>query len=136
MALTIGTQEWADAAMQELNSSQTYKEVAKNWEGDMYVIIEPDASFKNRIIGYFDLWHGECRSASAINDETEKSPQYRISGPYTVMKQLLEKKLDPVKAMMTGKLKVKGNMGQIMRMPRAALEFTNCLSTVDAVFPD
>ncbi|MFP3897754.1 MAG: SCP2 sterol-binding domain-containing protein [Dehalococcoidia bacterium] len=136
MALTIGTQEWADAAMQELNNSQTYKEVAKNWEGDMYVIIEPDASFKHRIIGYFDLWHGECRSASAIKDETEKSPQYRISGPYTVMKQLLEKKLDPVKAMMTGKLKVKGNMGQIMRMPRAALEFTNCLSTVDAVFPD
>ena len=136
MALTIGTQEWADAAMQELNSSQTYKEVAKNWEGDMYVIIEPDASFKNRIIGYFDLWHGECRSASAIKDETEESPQYRISGPYTVMKQLLEKKLDPVKAMMTGKLKVKGNMGQIMRMPRAALEFTNCLSKVDAVFPE
>ena len=71
-----------------------------------------------------------------IKDETEKSPQYRISGPYTVMKQLLEKKLDPVKAMMTGKLKVKGNMGQIMRMPRAALEFTNCLSKVDAVFPE
>lgn len=136
MAFVIGTQEWADAAMRELNASQTYREVAKNWEGDMYVIIEPDASFQNRIIGYFDLWHGECRSACVIKDESEKSPQYRISGPFTVMNQLLQRKLDPVKAMLTGKLKVKGNMGQIMRMPRAALEFTNCLSTVDAVFPE
>jgi len=136
MSLVIGTQEWADAAMQELNSSQTYKEAAKNWEGDMYVIIEPDATFKHRIIGYFDLWHGDCRSASVVRDESEKSPQYTISGPYPIMKQLLEKKLDPVKAMITGKLKVKGNMGQIMRMPRAALEFTNCVSKVDAVFPE
>lgn len=136
MALLIGTQEWADAAMRELNSNQTYKEVAKNWEGDMYVIIEPDASFKHRIIGYFDLWHGDCRSACVIKDENERSPQYSISGSFTVMDQLLQKKLDPVKAMMTGKLKVKGNMGQIMRMPRAALEFTNCLSKVDAVFPE
>lgn len=136
MALVIGTQEWADAAMQELNTSQTYKDAAKNWEGAMYVIIEPDASFKHRITGYFDLWHGECRSACVVKDESEKSPQYKISGSFTVMKQLLAKQLDPVKAMMTGKLKVKGNMGQIMRMPRAALEFTNCLSKVDAVFPE
>jgi putative sterol carrier protein len=136
MSLVIGTQEWVDAAMQELNSSQTYKEAAKKWEGDMYVVIEPEGSFKHRIIGYFDLWHGECRSASVVKDESEKSPQYKISGSYGVMKQLLAKQLDPVKAMMTGKLKVKGNMGQIMRMPRAALEFTNCVSKVDAVFPE
>jgi putative sterol carrier protein len=136
MALVIGTQEWADAAMQELNTSQTYKDAAKKWEGDMYVIIEPEASFTHRIIGYFDLWHGECRSACVVKDEGDKSPQYKISGSFTVMKKLLAKELDPVKAMMTGKLKVKGSMGQIMRMPRAALEFTNCLSKVDAVFPE
>lgn len=136
MALTFGTQEWVDAAMREMNTSQAYKEAAKNWEGDMYIIVEPDASFSHRIITYYDLWHGECRSASVIKDESEKSPRYQIFGPFTVMNQILEKKLDSVRAMMTGKLKVKGDMAQIMRMPRAAVEFVNCLTNVDTVFPE
>jgi putative sterol carrier protein len=76
----FGAQEWADAMVHELNSSQAYKEVAKNWEGDMYVIVEPDASFKHRIIGYYGLWHGECRSACVSKGESEKSPKYQIRG--------------------------------------------------------
>lgn len=136
MALTYGTQEWADAAMQEMNTSKAYQEAAKNWEGDMYIILEPDASFKHRIITYYDLWHGQCRSASVIKDESDKSPRYQIYGPFTVMNQILEKKLDAVQAMMTGKLKVKGDMAQIMRMPRAAVEFVNSLTRVDTVFPE
>ena len=136
MAIMFGSQEWADAACKELNTSQKYKEAAKNWEGDMYVIVEPDASFKHRIITYFDLWHGDCRSACIVKDEKEKSPKYLISGPFTVMKQVLDKKVDPVQAMMTGKLKVKGDMAQIMRMPRAAVEFVNGLIAFETVFPD
>ncbi len=136
MAILFGSQEWADKVRQELNKSQAYKEAAKNWEGDMYIIVEPDPSFKHRIITYFDLWHGECRSASVVKNESEKSPKYLIWGPFTVMNSVLEKKLDPVKAMMTGKLKVKGDMAQIMRMPRAAVEFVNGMTTFETVFPD
>lgn len=136
MAILFGTQEWADAMKQELATSQSYKEAAKNWEGDMYIIVDPDSSYKNRNIMYVDLWHGECREAIAINDESEKSPKYRIFGPFTVMKQILDKKMDPVKAMMTGKLKVKGDMAQIMRMPRAAVELVNCMTMFETVFPD
>lgn len=35
MAVLFGTQEWADVVVRELNSSQAYKEAAKNWEGGM-----------------------------------------------------------------------------------------------------
>ena len=136
MAILFGTQEWVDALKKALEASQAYKEAAKKWEGDLYIIVDPDASYKHRHIVYLDLWHGECRGASLIKDESEKSPQYRIFGPFTIMKQILDKKADAVQSMMTGKLKVKGDMAQIMRMPRAALEFTNCLSKVDAVFPE
>ena len=46
----------------------------------MYVIVEPDASFKHRIIGYYDLWHGECRPACVIKYESEKSTQVSYLG--------------------------------------------------------
>ncbi len=136
MATLFGTQEWADALKKEIDNSQAYKEAAKNWEGDLYIIIEPDASYKHRHIVYLDLWHGECREASLIEDEGEKSPAYRIFGPFIDMKKILDKEVDPVRSMMTGKIKVKGDMGQIMRMPRAAVELVNCMTSFETEFPD
>lgn len=135
-AILFGSQEWADAMKQAIGKSQPYKEAAKNWEGDMYIIVEPDAAYKYRNIMYVDLWHGECRSALAIKDEGEKTPKYRIFGPFTNMKAILDKKVDPVQSMMTGKIKVKGDMAQIMRMPRAAVELVGCMTQFETVFPD
>lgn len=137
MAILFGSQEWVDALKKALETSQAYKEAAKKWEGDIYFIVEPDASYKQReIIIYLDLWHGECREARVITDENEKSPKYRIFGPFTNWKQILNKKVDPVQSMMTGKIKVKGDMAQIMKMPRAAVELVNCATAFETEFPD
>jgi putative sterol carrier protein len=136
MAILFGSQEWLDALKKALETSQAYKEAAKNWEGDIYFVVEPDASYENRHIMYLDLWHGECREALAIADENEKSPKYRIVGPFTNWKQILNKKVDPVQSMMTGKIKVKGDMAQIMKMPRAAVELVNCATAFETLFPD
>jgi len=136
MAILFGSQEWVDGLKKALDTSQAYKEAAKNWEGDIYIIVEPDASYKHRHILYLDLWHGACREARVITDENEKSPKYRIFGPFTNMKQIMDKKVDPVQSMMTGKIKVKGDMAQIMKMPRAAVELVNCMTAFETVFPD
>jgi putative sterol carrier protein len=136
MAILFGSQEWLDALKKALKTSQAYKEAAKNWEGDIYFVVEPDATYKNRHIMYLDLWHGECREARAITDENEKSPKYSIFGPFTNWKQILNKKVDPVQSMMTGKIKVKGDMAQIMKMPRAAVELVNCATVFETLFPD
>ena len=136
MAILFGSQEWLDALKKALETSQAYKEAAKNWEGDIYFVVEPDASYENRHIMYLDLWHGECRDALAIADENERSPKYRIVGPFTNWKQILNKKVDPVQSMMTGKIKVKGDMAQIMKMPRAAVELVNCATAFETLFPD
>jgi putative sterol carrier protein len=136
MAIVFGTQEWADAMKQSIAKSQPYKEAAKNWEGDMYIIVEPDASYKHKNIIYIDLWHGECREALAVEDEAAKNPKYRIFGPFTAMKAILDKRVDPVQSMMTGKIKVKGDMAQIMRMPRSAVALVNCMTEFETAFPE
>lgn len=135
MAITFATEEWVKAACAEVNKSQAYKDAAKNWEGDMYFIIEPEGGLKETIITYFDLWHGECRGASVFADEGAKTPAYRLWAPLSVWLSILEKKLDPVQAMMTGKLNLKGDMAQIMKMPRAAVELVECVTRVDTEFP-
>jgi len=135
MAIRFGSEEWVKAACEELNKSQAYKDAAKNWEGDMYFIVEPEGGLKETLVTYFDLWHGGCRAASAPADESGKTPAYRFWAPLSVWRNILEKKLDPVQAMMTGKLNLKGDMAQIMKMPRAASELVECTTHVDTEFP-
>lgn len=135
MAIRFANDEWTKALCQEVNGSQAYKEAAKKWEGDMYFIIEPEGNLKEKIVLYFDLWHGECRSAGVVIDETEKSPAYRFSGPLSVWRNILEKKLDPIQALMIGKLSFKGDIAQVMKMPRAAIELVNCATRIDTEFP-
>lgn len=42
--------EWIKAMMRELNQIQSYKEAAKNWEGDFYFFIEPSGVFTETVI--------------------------------------------------------------------------------------
>ena len=136
MALLFPSQEWLEALVEELNSNPAYRDAAKNWEGDFYFIIEPEGNFENRVIAYMDLWHGECRSACMVSDENEKSPEFRIRAPLSKWRRVLEKQVNPIHGMLTGQLKVKGNMMKIVKTPRSALELVNCCSRVPTVFPE
>lgn len=135
MALLFPSEEWLKALVDELNSSQAYRDAAKNWEGDFYFIIEPEGSLKERVTAYMDLWHGECRSACIVANENEKNPEIRIRAPLGIWRQVLEMKLNPIQGMLTGQLKITGNMMKIVKTPRAAIELVNCCSRVPTDFP-
>lgn len=136
MALLFPSKEWLEALVEELNSNQVYRDVAKNWEGDFYFIIEPEGSLKEKVIAYMDLWHGECRSAKIVTDENEKSPEFRMRAPLSKWRRVLEKQINPIQGMLTGQLKVQGNMMKIVKTPRAALELVNCCSRIPTTFPE
>lgn len=127
--------EWIKAMMQDLNSSQSYKEAAKNWEGDFYFIIEPGGTLKDTVILYMDLWHGECRNAFMLEKQDGMNPAFLLSGPVTVWKKVMTKQLDPMQAMMTGQLKLTGNMAMVMKNVRAAKELVESCTRIPTKFP-
>jgi len=135
MTFLFPSEEWLKALVNEINSSEVYKDAAKNWEGDFYFIIEPEGNLKERVIAYMDLWHGECRSACVVSDENEKTPEFRIRAPLDKWRKVLEQKLNPIQGMLTGQLKIKGNMSKIIKTPRAAVELVNCCSRIPTEFP-
>lgn len=136
MAIKFPTDEWVKALGNEVNKSEAYRSAAKDWEGDFYFIIEPEGALKEKVVLYMDLWHGECRSAFAVADETEKTPEFRLRAPLKVWRRVIEKNLDPIKGMMTGQLKLQGNMIKIMKATKAALELVNCCTRVPTEFPE
>lgn len=135
MSIPFPSDAWIKAMMEDLNNSQAYLDAAKNWEGDFYFIIEPEGNLDHTVVLYMDLWHGKCREAMEITDPNSKSPAFRLSGPVSTWKKVMTKKLDPMQAMITGQLKLQGNMAMVMKNVRAAKELVESCTRIPTEFP-
>ena len=127
---------WAKAFMEKLNTSAAYGETAKNWEGDICFVVEPDTSaLPQAMTLYMDLWHGQCRAAGQIANPEEKQAAFILTGTLGAYTKILTGQLDPMQAMLTRRLKVKGSMIILMRNVPTVLEFVRTASQVDTEFP-
>ena len=135
MALPFPSDVWVKALMEDLNQSQAYADAAKNWEGDFFFVIEPAGSMTAQVILYMDLWHGKCREAYALAEGDHLKPVFHLTGPVATWKKVMTKKLDPMAALMTGQLKLSGNMAMIMRNVRAAKELVESCTRVPTEYP-
>ncbi|MGE5226755.1 MAG: SCP2 sterol-binding domain-containing protein [Planctomycetaceae bacterium] len=132
------TDEWFRAFVAEVNASEEYRLAAADWEGDIAFLIlaEPDKRMPEDVWGWLDLWHGQCRGGGIVTPERGAEARYLITAPYSRWKDVLLGELDPIKGMMQGKLKVKGDLPTIIRYVRAANELVRLTGEVDTVFPD
>jgi putative sterol carrier protein len=132
------TQEWFDDFVAEVNASVEYRDAAADWEGDIAFLVqaEPDKAFPRDVWGYLDLWHGACRSGGVVTAEDGERAAYVIAAPYTRWKDVVRGDLDPVKGMMQGKLRLRGDLPTIIRYVRAANELVRLTGEVDTAFPD
>jgi len=130
--------EWVQALQQELNTSPAYADAAKHWEGDFYFVIEPDqdSPLEGPVYLYMDLWHGACREGSLEPQPQTKHPAFIMSGNYSKWKRVVTAQLDPIQGLLTGQLKLKGNMVMIMKNVRAAQEMVRACTRIDTAFPD
>lgn len=135
MSVPFPSDAWIKAMMEDLNASDAYLEAAKNWEGDFFFIIDPGGTLTRTTVLYMDLYHGRCRSARLVADGEELNPAFRLSGPVGNWKKVMTKKLDPMQAMMTGQLKLQGNMAIVMRNVRAAKELVESCTRIETEFP-
>lgn len=133
--IPFATDAWIKQLGAECNRSQAYREAAKNWEGDFLFIVEPDEQWPEPIYMYMDLYHGQCRDAFVAHNYDDLNPEFCISGPMRVWQAIAQKKVDPIKALLTRQLTVKGNMTKIMRNVRAANELVNCTTRLETIFP-
>jgi len=118
--------EWLFSLKERLNSDARYNHVARNWEGDMLVFIEPDGALTQPLAYYLDLWHGKCRDVAIADQGQEVKPFLTLSGKYDMFVRIIKGELDPIQAMLTRKLKVQGNMIVLVRNVPTVMEFIRC----------
>src|SRR4029077_17080106 len=85
---------------------------AADWEGDIAFLVqaEPDIRVPDDVWGYLDLWNGAARGGGGVDMVAGKRAAYVLSTPYTRWKDILLGELVPIKGMMQGKLKVRGDL--------------------------
>lgn len=135
MAVPFPTDEWIKAAMIEVNNSADYKQAAKSWEGDIVFVVTAIPDERKVVHLYMDLWHGECRDAYEVTDPAGSDPEFTITAPLPVWRKVLEGKLDPIRGLVSRQLKLKGNLMQVVKMPKAAIELVNSCARIDTEWP-
>ena len=131
MPATFPSEEWLKGLEAKLNSDQHYSQIARNWEGDLFFFIEPEGNLKEQLTFYLDLWHGKCRKVDfKPSPERYPHPGFTWTASYNDITAILTGRLNPMTAMMTSKLRVKGSMGYIMRNVPTVLDFVRCAQEV------
>ena len=127
MSAIFPSKEWLEELETKLNTDEKYAGIAKNWEGDLFIAVEADGNLKENLNFYLDLWHGKCRKVLYNPDPDQLlNVAFTLTSKYNDIKDIMTGKLNPMTAMMTMKLKVKGNMGYMMRNVPVVLDFVRC----------
>lgn len=126
--------EWLASLNEKLNTDERYAEVARNWEGDMVVIVQPGGALEREVIYYLDLWHGKCRSAYEVDGQGPPKAVLNLGLPYENGVKLLKGELDAMQALLTRKISVQGNMALLMRNVPTVLDFVRCCREVTDSF--
>ncbi|MFX0178504.1 MAG: SCP2 sterol-binding domain-containing protein [Candidatus Hodarchaeota archaeon] len=139
--MKFATQEWADALKKAINENKNFKDAAgpegfppDGWEGDFVFIIEPAGNFDHELRMFVGLYHGECTDARVLKEGEEVEAAYEWAGPYDAWLQVLKKELDPIRGLLAGKFRLKGDMAKILKATRATMELVNSTTTIDTEF--
>ena len=132
------SEEWLAEYVRQINASKSYRDSAQTWEGDVAYVIEaePDRGVAEDVWAWLDLWHGACRDGKLVSPEEGERARFVIRAPYSRWKEVIKRELDPVKGMMQGKLKLRGDLPTIVKHVKAANELVNVAQTVPTEFSD
>lgn len=124
------SQEWMEATKEKFNTDEQYAHIARNWEGDLRVILDADDKLLEPIWLYWDLWHGTCREAYIEDQTSTKTPALILKAPYKNVLKVLSGEMGVMQALMTRIVSVRGSMVLIMRNVPTVLDFVRCCQEI------
>jgi putative sterol carrier protein len=129
------SREWVEELSRQINSDEEYAQSASTWEGDLNFVINDVPGADRPQVVYLDLWHGKCRNTAFSDGGEVPSAAFTIDAPLANWKRVITKQIGPVPALVSGQLKVHGNLAYILRYVRAAQHLVECATRVETEFP-
>lgn len=131
------SEEWVKALEEHTVNDEEYKKAGADWEGDVVMIIEAEEGKLDEPFYYYSKpHHGELLEACQIQSLDEKTPEYVISGPYSIWKSIVKREADAMQMMMKGKIRVKGDMQKLLKYAKFQQLGMKALQKVETTFID
>jgi len=139
MALTFGTEAWAKALAAEINGSSEYRNAAASWgdgfNGNVLLVFEADASLPSTRSLLVRLAKGTCGGVEFVDGAAHTDAGFGLRAPFTVWKDVLERKTLAATAILTGKMKVEGDKMTLLKHTAAHRAMVACAAAIDTEFP-
>lgn len=130
--------EWLDAYADAIRASNELRDASATWEGDITLVVEPepDKGVPDEVWAWLHLHHGEFQGAKLVSPDEGERATYVIKASYSVWKDVIRGKIEPVRGMTQGKLKLSGDLPQLTQHMRAVSELVNLAARVSTEFAD
>jgi putative sterol carrier protein len=124
-SMEIFSDEWAAACRDRLNDHGRLKSVARSWSSPVALVMRPDSRLgveRERVI-YLELRDGVCVAARVADEDDRARAEFILAADAAQWKRMLTGGLDPIPAVMLGKLKLeRGSLAALMPHAAAARE--------------
>lgn len=137
MAKRFPSQEWFEELGEKLTESEQYGEEAAGWgvdfNGDFVFTIEAGDGLDETVHYLLEVEDGDCHDVYPIDIE-EDEWGFELVGSYDSWKKIVKAELDPIDGIMSGELKLNGDMQQVLRYQDSADTLVSKCTEIDTEF--
>ena len=137
--MEVFTEEWANACCEALNRGGTYAVAAAGWEEGASVLTmaaDPEHGIMEDRAVLLDAHRGHCNGARMATEADMEAASFVFRADAATWKRLLAGEVEPVAAIMAGKLKLtKGSLMTLAKYAKAATAMVAAAGEVGGTFP-
>ena len=130
--MRLGSVEFMEEVLKRTNTDEKYLKLSKG-ENEIYTLVleaEPAKGVAQNLTLCYRVEDGKIVEVFP----TEREATFHLSAPYGIWVDILTGKLGANKALMTRKLKVKGNFMKLLKYSDGVLRWVEILRTVPTEF--
>ena len=122
-----------------INANDEYKRAGKDWTHGVVAMVvkaEPSLGIAEDLAMWLDVHEGVCRDCRLLpaREAEEKAP-FVVVASYAQWRQVIQREVDPTKALMQGKLKLtKGHMPTMVKHVNASKQLVESTTRVPTKF--
>lgn len=138
--MLFATEEWIRALVEAVNRHPDLPRALAGLGADLAAVVEADPPLFQLTVSAWGRQSGgrigEWRLLDDEDEILELAPAYVVRAPYRIWKDLLRRRADPVRAAMSGAVKVEGDLESLIRRSNYRYVLDAALASVATEFPD
>ncbi|MEW6443054.1 MAG: SCP2 sterol-binding domain-containing protein [bacterium] len=139
MAVMYPSDGWVKELQKICNADPEFREACGDFAGKFIFQIDPEpGKLDKAAFLFFAADKGDASEAMALSSTDERpDAEYVIAGKYSVWKDIVRAKQEPLRALMTRKLRlIKGSQLKVLKQVKFALKMMNNCTRIDATYAD